>query len=1090
MIVFRRIYLILYITSFLFLLFHTHSFAQERGLMLSKYYSTKDYDASTQNWAIAQDNRGVLYFGNASGILEFDGESWRQIKVSNKSTVRSLAFDSNDILYVGAFNELGYLLPDHTGNLKYHSLTPLIAQQCSDFGEIWDINCFSDTVFFLTDNYIFRYQNGQFNYWKNDNERFYLSHKVNNNYLVQEIGKGLLKFSNDSFHLIEKGEFFSNIRIHTILPIDSELLICTRNDGLFLYNNTNGGSIKSFSQISPKTKRLNDYFIRNSFYHGVELSDNLLAFSSIIGDILVLDRNWNIVDIINEGSIGIKSTTLYTHYQKNHSLWLALANGISQVEVMSPYRYWNEELGLSGVITDVARVRNILYVSTGTGIFYSKPTDCDEFSLTSFQPIEGTFEQAWGFLYFKPSSSVQNFNQNGIASNLGYDLNDQTLLLAATSRGVFQINESKSFNVANYNAVYTIFQSKNDPTKLLVGLNKGIALLSYNNGKWIDYGLQYGIDANIRSINEDTDGNIWLSASYKGLYRIKNPFTRIVDSIKVELFDTTHGLESINSIRIFEEKDELIFRSENKLFTFCQASNKFKTFIRSSISDTSSTISSQYMDTLSWRRVRGDIISNIFVTYRNDSIVWFGTNAGTLKHMGGTTRNYFDLPPTLIRRVISEDSILFNGTNYIKVFDENGLEKYYVSSKPAVDIGTALKYKSNSLTFYFSFPFFESDKKNLYSYFLEGYDHGWSEWNPETKKEYTNLREGNYIFRVKSKNLYGIESIPAEYHFTILPPWYRTFLAFFGYLTLFIVVIILVVKLYTYRLIREKDKLEGIVKERTQEILMQKEEILVQAEHLRETYDWMRAKNIELEYQKKAFEKKKDQLEVSNATKNKFFRIIAHDLRNPISTLVGSTGYILTDIEKFDKEKMKRIIEDLNKLSLTTYSLLENLLDWSTSQMGEIKFDPKPVELISVVRENIELVRSNIDSKNIQIEISIPEGLSVFADENMVLNIVRNLITNAVKFTPDNGLIRIFSEVKDERCSLNISDNGVGISKENLENLFRIDKHVSTPGTQNEKGSGLGLILCKEFVERNGGTISVTSELEKGSTFTINFKLA
>jgi signal transduction histidine kinase len=299
-----------------------------------------------------------------------------------------------------------------------------------------------------------------------------------------------------------------------------------------------------------------------------------------------------------------------------------------------------------------------------------------------------------------------------------------------------------------------------------------------------------------------------------------------------------------------------------------------------------------------------------------------------------------------------------------------------------------------------------------------------------------------------------------------------------------------VVKLYTYRLIREKDKLEGIVKERTQEILMQKEEILVQAEHLRETYDWMRAKNIELEYQKKAFEKKKDQLEISNATKNKFFRIIAHDLRNPISTLVSSTGYILTDIEKFDNVKMKRIIEELNKLSLTTYNLLENLLDWSTSQMGEIRFDPKKVEIISVVRENLELVKSNIDSKNIQIDISVPEGLRVLADENMVHNIIRNLITNAVKFTPDNGLIKVFTEVKDDYCSLNIADNGVGISKENLENLFRIDKHVSTPGTHNEKGSGLGLILCKEFVERNGGTISVTSDPEKGSTFTISFKLA
>ncbi|HNS31150.1 MAG TPA: HAMP domain-containing sensor histidine kinase, partial [Tenuifilaceae bacterium] len=350
--------------------------------------------------------------------------------------------------------------------------------------------------------------------------------------------------------------------------------------------------------------------------------------------------------------------------------------------------------------------------------------------------------------------------------------------------------------------------------------------------------------------------------------------------------------------------------------------------------------------------------------------------------------------------------------------------------------------------------------------------------------------EGTYTFMVKSKNLYGIESVPAAFRFTISPPWYRTYLAYFSYFVLFLCIIIVVVKLYTYQLIREKDKLEGIVKERTQEILMQKEEILVQAEHLRETYDWMRAKNIELEYQKKAFKKQKDQLEVSNATKNKFFRIIAHDLRNPISTLVGSTGFILTDIDSFDKDKMKRIIEELNKLSLTTYTLLENLLDWSTSQMGEIAFDPKPLELLSLVKENLELVKSKIDEKNIRMEIDIPENLMVLADENMIHNIIRNLITNAVKFTPDNGHIKIFAESKGELYHLSIADNGVGINKEHLENLFRLDKHVTTPGTHNEKGSGLGLILCKEFIERNGGTITVVSEPGKGSTFTITLKPA
>ena len=1083
----RRIYRIASI-AFTILLLASQAFPQERGLMMSRYFSPKDYGASTQNWAIAQDKRGVLYFGNASGILEFDGESWRLIQVPNKSTVRCLAFDGNGTLYAGAFNEMGYLNPDGTGNLRYTSLLNLIDSTYSDFGEVWDLHCFSDTAFFLTDKYIFRYQNGKFDYWKSETDRYYLSHNINHTYYVQEMGKGLMKLSHDEFQLIENGGFFSKIRIHSILPMGNNLLIGTRNDGLFMYNN-NTKTVQSISKLSPQARKINKYFIDNSFYHGIELNDNHYAFASILGDILILDSSWNVVDVIDENSIGIKSTTLRMHYHKNHSLWLALGNGISQVEVFSHYRYWNEGLGMSGVITDVARLRGITYVSSGTGIFYSDPTSADEFSPTAFKPVEGAFEQAWGFLYFKPYGQARTAFKQSLDIIPGYDRHDKTMLLAATSRGVFQIDKDRSTKVADYNAVFTLFQSKKDPSTLFIGLNKGIAMVSFRNGIWHDLGLKYGIDANVRSINEDKQGNLWLSASYKGLYRIENPLSQAIDSSKVHLYDTTKGLESVNLVRIFEEGDNLIFRSENSYFTFDPSANRLVPYKQDITPDTSSAVTQQYVDSLSWYRVQDDVISSYYITYPNDSVIWFSTTAGTFMHTGGTTRDYFDIPPTLIRRVVSADSVLFNGTNY-KTVDYEGTVKYYPSTETLIDLKTVLKYKNNSLTINFSNPVTEGEKRNLFSYNLIGYDNGWSEWNTESKKEYTNLREGTYTFMVKSKNLYGIESVPAAFRFTISPPWYRTYLAYFSYFVLFLCIIIVVVKLYTYQLIREKDKLEGIVKERTQEILMQKEEILVQAEHLRETYDWMRAKNIELEYQKKAFKKQKDQLEVSNATKNKFFRIIAHDLRNPISTLVGSTGFILTDIDSFDKDKMKRIIEELNKLSLTTYTLLENLLDWSTSQMGEIAFDPKPLELLSLVKENLELVKSKIDEKNIRMEIDIPENLMVLADENMIHNIIRNLITNAVKFTPDNGHIRIFAESKGELYYLSIADNGVGISKEHLENLFRLDKHVTTPGTHNEKGSGLGLILCKEFIERNGGTITVESEPGEGSTFTITIKPA
>ena len=220
---------------FLFIFLVLNSYGQERGLLLSDFYSPTDYNAGTQNWAIVQDNRGLMYFGNSTCILEYDGVSWRQIYVPNQSAVRSLAIDSNNNIYAGAYNELGILTPDIHGQLQYHSLTYLIDKNHSDFGDVWNIYCIKDEVFFLTEKYLFRLKNNKIDFWEKTAERFYLSFKANNKIYVLELGKGLMVFENNSLNLIEKGEFFSNKKIHTIIPFENNLLIGTRANGLYLY---------------------------------------------------------------------------------------------------------------------------------------------------------------------------------------------------------------------------------------------------------------------------------------------------------------------------------------------------------------------------------------------------------------------------------------------------------------------------------------------------------------------------------------------------------------------------------------------------------------------------------------------------------------------------------------------------------------------------------------------------------------------------------------------------------------------------------------------------------------------------------------
>ena len=223
----------------------------------------------------------------------------------------------------------------------------------------------------------------------------------------------------------------------------------------------------------------------------------------------------------------------------------------------------------------------------------------------------------------------------------------------------------------------------------------------------------------------------------------------------------------------------------------------------------------------------------------------------------------------------------------------------------------------------------------------------------------------------------------------------------------------------------------------------------------------------------------------ANATKDKFFSIIAHDLKNPFITIKSFINIMKNSINELSKEKILVLVNELEKNADNTYKLLENILDWSRIQTGTIKFDPTGIELQPVVMRILSVQKQITDLKKIEIKSNIPENLKIYADIFMFQTIIRNLLSNAVKFTHEQGKIQISAEEKRDFVTIKIKDSGIGIKKENLDLLFRIDSKFTTIGTAKEKGTGLGLIICKEFIEKNNGKISVQSEYGKGTTFTI-----
>jgi PAS domain S-box-containing protein len=228
---------------------------------------------------------------------------------------------------------------------------------------------------------------------------------------------------------------------------------------------------------------------------------------------------------------------------------------------------------------------------------------------------------------------------------------------------------------------------------------------------------------------------------------------------------------------------------------------------------------------------------------------------------------------------------------------------------------------------------------------------------------------------------------------------------------------------------------------------------------------------------------KNDQLVRLNGEKDKFFSIIAHDMRSPFSGFLGLTEIMAEDLQKLTMEEIQHIAVSMKNSASNLFRLLENLLEWARMQQGLIPFDPQFIPLGSVVEHSIALMVEPAKNKGIEIECQIPAGMTIFADENMLNTVLRNLISNAIKFTRENGIIVVLARESDNNIEISVRDNGIGMSQDTIDHLFRLDVQTSRKGTNNEPSSGLGLLLCNEFIEKHNGTIRIRSQENVGTIF-------
>jgi signal transduction histidine kinase/ligand-binding sensor domain-containing protein len=362
-----------------------------------------------------------------------------------------------------------------------------------------------------------------------------------------------------------------------------------------------------------------------------------------------------------------------------------------------------------------------------------------------------------------------------------------------------------------------------------------------------------------------------------------------------------------------------------------------------------------------------------------------------------------------------------------------------------------LNWKQSVFSFSFAAINYTFPEKNQYSYMMEGFEKDWNYTNASRRYvTYTNLDPGEYIFKVKSSNNDGIwNEKGVSLRIIILPPWWGTL-----WFRLIMISTIIFILIFTF--------LSRVRHLKNQKMLLEK---------------LVAIKTIELKE--------------LNASKDKFFSIIAHDLRGPLSAFVGVTQLLTEDILIMEKEEIIDISLSMKTSATNIYNLLENLLEWSRLMQGKMDFVPEKFNLRKKIEACIDVLSEYALKKRIEIAIIIPDEMEAFADDHMFDAVIRNLISNAIKFTSAGGKVTVLAEYNDSDYSIEIKiiDSGIGITPELKDKLFLLNEKTGRKGTEGEPSTGLGLLLCKEFIEKHGGKIWVESEPGIGSIFKFNLPL-
>lgn len=803
-------------------------------------YSKFDYRGGGQNWDIGQDKQGVMYFANNKGLLTFDGNHWKLYPLPNNTVIWSLAVSDDGKIYVGGQDEIGYFSPNTNGILTFTSLKQYISEQNKNFADIWHIAVLGRSVFFQADRCIFEYRDKSIKVHTSNLQWLFMS-RVGDQIYASDKTTGLMKFDKNQWAPVSDGKKLAGIHIAGIILMGKDsTFIVSRTKGIFLLNR---GRITSQINNFPNHLYIND---------AAKLSNSeLLLASSSGGSHIVNVRNNKWQSFSNEQGLQ-NNNALSVLRDHSGNLWTGLSSGISYININSAITYLRIDKAKDLPAYSASIFKSSLYVATSNGLYTAPVADTKNIHIS------------------KDEFSLVKNTENREAWNLT-ELNGHLLL--ANDYGTFDVlgNEAKQLS-RDTGSWYFLPLSPVYPSRnIIVGTYYGLKLFRYENNSFFNQGKITGAPNSFRFMALDDNGDIWASHPYRGIFRIRLSHDR--KKFSFHLYTANDGLPSTLNNFVFKIKDRIVFATTKGLYEFNRSSNSF----------IPSKLYTAVFNKMAIRYLNEDKEGNIwFCNERGTGVIHSSANDPSRLPM----LTYF---PELNEQLLPgfENIYPYNRRN-IFIGSEKGLIhldfQKYISAKQHLEIrlgiiktiGKAdstifggypirreiiqLPSSTNAFRFEYSSPVYDFQRNITYSYQLEGYDNDWSAWDNKTEKDYTNLSDGKYTFKVKARDYQLKESAIASYSFIIKAPWYKTIWAKIGYLFIFIGIAVIARKYlkhklqlqqlkfdkeqkklkYIHQLEIEKNEKEIIKLQNEklgQEILLQKKELANTSMHLLEKAD-------------------------------------------------------------------------------------------------------------------------------------------------------------------------------------------------------------------------------------------------------------